>query len=132
MATVVCAVADPPYDTLTLAVAGHPPPVLASPGEPASFVDVKTGPPIGTHFVVRREATTVELPAGGVIAFYTDGLVERRGESLDEGLERLRQATSPGPASRVAADIARRVIGRTVLQDDVALVVMERAGNGDQ
>ena len=132
MATVICAVADPPYETLTLAVAGHPPPVLASPGKPASFVDVKTSPPIGTHFVVRREATTVELPAGGVIAFYTDGLVERRGESLDEGLERLRQATSPGPASRVAADIMRRVIGRTVLQDDVALVVMERAGNGDQ
>ena len=129
IATVACAVSNPPYETLTLAVAGHPPPVLASPGQPASFIDVKPGPPIGTNLAVRREATTIELPAGSVMAFYTDGLVERRGECIDEGLERLRRATSPGPPQRVAADIMRQLIGHSVLEDDVALVVMRRAAD---
>ena len=130
MATVASAVSNPPYETLTLAVAGHPPPVLASPGQPALFVDVKAGPPIGTNLGVQREATTIELPADSVMVFYTDGLVERRGECIDEGLERLRRATSPGPPNRVAADIMRQVVGRTVLHDDVALVVMRRAADG--
>jgi phosphoserine phosphatase RsbU/P len=130
MATVACAVSNPPYETLTVAVAGHPPPVLAAPGQPAVFVDVKVGPPIGMNLRVRREATTMTLPANSVMAFYTDGLVERRGECLDVGLERLRRATSPGPPNRVAADIMRKVVGRTVLHDDVALVVMRRAEDG--
>ena len=130
MATVVCAVSNPPYETLTLVVAGHPPPVLAAPGQPASFVDVKAGPPIGTNLGVRREATTMALPANSVMAFYTDGLVERRGECTRRRPERLRRATSPGPPNRVAADIMRKVVGRTVLHDDVALVVMQRVEDG--
>jgi phosphoserine phosphatase RsbU/P len=129
MATVACAVSNPPYDTMTLAVAGHPPPVLVSAGQPASFVDVKPGPPIGTNFSIRREATTIRLPAESLMAFYTDGLFERRGEPIDESLESLRSATHHGPANHVAADIMRQMIGNNVLEDDVALVVMKRTAD---
>jgi serine phosphatase RsbU (regulator of sigma subunit) len=64
-----------------------------------------------------------------VVAFYTDGLIERRGESLDAGLERLRDAISPGPAERVAAEIMRTLVADTVTEDDIALVVMRRTAS---
>jgi sigma-B regulation protein RsbU (phosphoserine phosphatase) len=129
MATVACAAINPPYDAMTLAVAGHPPPVIAAPGRPAALAETIISPPIGTNFASQpRSSTTVVLPPDSVVAFYTDGLVERRVESLDVGFERLRQAMSPGPPHQVARDIMRQVIGDTVPRDDIALVVMRRAG----
>jgi sigma-B regulation protein RsbU (phosphoserine phosphatase) len=128
MATVACAVIDPPYETMTVALAGHPPPVIAVPGEPASMVEVKPGIPLGVNLVAPpRSSATVALPADSVVAFYTDGLVERRGESLDEGFDRLRHAMSLGTPERVAGGIMRHVIGNTVPRDDIALVVVRRA-----
>jgi phosphoserine phosphatase RsbU/P len=129
MATIACAVSNPPYETLTIALAGHPPPILAAPGRSAEVVDVNPGPPIGANIATRREARTISLPAESVVAFYTDGLIERRDETLDVGLERLRAATGTGPAQQVAADIMHAMIGNTVLRDDVALVVMHRAAH---
>ena len=61
IATVVCAVAEPPYDTMTLAAAGHPPPVIAAPGRPAMLADIAPGPPIGTNLELVRRPVTVEL-----------------------------------------------------------------------
>jgi hypothetical protein len=127
IATVVCAVSDPPYDTVRLAVAGHPPPVLAVPGAPACFVPIRNSPPVGTGLQTERHSTTFALPDGAVLAIYTDGLIERRHEPLDVGLERVREATYPGPPERVAAQIMREAIGSTAPTDDIALVVMRRA-----
>jgi serine phosphatase RsbU (regulator of sigma subunit) len=101
---------------------------LAVPGQPSAFVDVKPGPPIGTNFNSPRQPTTVDFPPDAVAAFYTDGLVERRGEVLDVGLERLRHALTPGPPHRVAAQIMHEAIGGIVPTDDIALVVMSRSG----
>jgi sigma-B regulation protein RsbU (phosphoserine phosphatase) len=126
-ATLVCASIGPSYDTVTLAVAGHPPPVIAVPGRPAAFAEVEVGPPIGANLAPRpRLTTTIPLAAETVVAFYTDGLVERRGESIDRGLERLRQAIRPGHPDLVARDLMRHLIGGTVPRDDIALVVMRR------
>jgi phosphoserine phosphatase RsbU/P len=131
MATVACAVLEPPFDQMTVALAGHPPPAIVSPDEPARFVDVAPSPPIGTNLEVRRGSKRYDLDDGALVAFYTDGLVERRGESLDIGLERLRAAISPGQSDRVAADIMRRVIGGSVPGDDVALFVLHRTAPSD-
>jgi phosphoserine phosphatase RsbU/P len=135
-ATVACAVSSPPYETLTIALAGHPPPVVAVPGQRATFPNVEVSPPIGasrrssraTPAVVpaARRSTTITLAPGTVTAFYTDGLIERRGESIDVGLERLCDVTSPGAPERVAADIMRHLVGHTITTDDIALVVMSR------
>ncbi len=128
MATVACAVLDPPYDTMTIAVAGHPPPVIAAPGQRAALAEVEPSPPIGTRLSFgNRRSTTIPLAPDSVVAFYTDGLIERRGESLDVGFSRLRQAMSLGPPEDVARDIMRHVIGDYVPQDDIALVVMRRS-----
>jgi hypothetical protein len=124
--TVVCAVLDPPYDTMTLAVAGHLPPVVAVPGRPASLAEVKVSPPIGTSSTSPRRSSTVPLVPGTVVAFYTDGLIERRGESIDVGLERLRDAMTLGEPERVARDIMGQVLSGVVPEDDIALVVMRR------
>ena len=136
-ATVACAVSSPPYEALTIARAGHLPPVVAVPGRRATFPDVESSPPIGASrwssgtssavLAAARRSTTITLAAGSVAAFYTDGLIERRGESIDVGLERLRDVTTPGPPERVAADIMRHLIGNTITTDDIALVVMGRS-----
>jgi hypothetical protein len=136
-ATIACAVSSPPYERLTIALAGHPPPVVAFPGQGASFPDVDAGLPIGTSrppsatvkpapIRAPRRSTTIPLPPGAVAAFYTDGLIERRDESLDEGLERLCDATAPGPPERIASDIMRKLVGSTIPTDDIALVVICR------
>src|SRR3954470_2615292 len=128
MVTVACAVLDPPYETMTIALAGHPPPVIAVPGQGAVLAEVKPSPPIGSQLSYgSRRPTTIPLVPDSVVAFYTDGLIERRGESLDVGFSRLQQAVSLGPPEYVAGEIMRHVIGDYVPEDDIALVVMRCA-----
>jgi serine phosphatase RsbU (regulator of sigma subunit) len=61
-----------------------------------------------------------------VVAFYTDGLIERRGENLDAGFQRLRDAVSPGDPDTVARDVMRSLVADTTPEDDIALVVIRR------
>jgi sigma-B regulation protein RsbU (phosphoserine phosphatase) len=126
-ATIVCAVSSPPYDTLTISVAGHPPPVVAAPGQDPVFPEVEVSPPIWKSMNRARRSTTIALAPETVVAFYTDGLVERRGEPIDIGLARLKDAVSTGTADQVAANIMRKLVGNTVPTDDIALLVVRRA-----
>jgi sigma-B regulation protein RsbU (phosphoserine phosphatase) len=133
-ATVACAVSSPPYEALTIALAGHLPPVVAVPGQRAAFPDVEASLPVGASrwssgansavLAAARRSTTITLAPGSVAAFYTDGLIERRGECIDVGLERLRDVTTPGAPEHVAADIMRHLVGNTITTDDIALVVI--------
>jgi anti-sigma regulatory factor (Ser/Thr protein kinase)/putative methionine-R-sulfoxide reductase with GAF domain len=126
MATVLCAVVDIVEDTVTLSSAGHPPPVLTAPGEPSALVDLRPDPPIGLAGAPRRSAVTRALPAGSGLVLYTDGLVERRHESLDTGLERLLACAHYGPAEQVCATVMGRMIGNETSADDVALLALTR------
>ena len=128
MLTVAWAVLDPPYETMTIALAGHPPPMIASPGQDTVLAEIEPSPPIGLQDSFgQRRSTTIPLAPGSVVVFYTDGLIERRGESLDVGFSRLQHAMSLGPPEGVARDIMRHVIGDYVPEDDIALVVMHRS-----
>jgi hypothetical protein len=126
IATVACAVTAPPFDTLTIALAGHPPPVIAAPDRPAEVADIAPCPPLGSGAHTRYSSRTIDLGPGTTIALYTDGLIERRGESIAVGIERLRAAISPVHASQATADIVHTLVGKTVTYDDLALVVLRR------
>jgi anti-sigma regulatory factor (Ser/Thr protein kinase) len=72
--------------------AGHLPPVLMRPGEAAELVDLGSGPPLGASRLARYASRTFEIPVESVLVLYTDGLVERRDESIEAGLQRLLDA----------------------------------------
>lgn len=124
MATVAYAVIDTTTARVTLALAGHLPPVLAVPGEPARLVESPLGPPIGHYLAVTgRQGTTLDLPPGAVLTFYTDGLVERRGADLDSRLEQLRRQVTATSAETVCAGIMADLVGNQPATDDIALLV---------
>ena len=89
MVTVLCAVFSPALDKVRVSSAGHLPPILACPGFPAGPVDVLPDLLIGMPDVRPRRNTILDLPPGATLCMYTDGLVERRDRSIDEGIRRL-------------------------------------------
>ncbi|GAB2967714.1 SpoIIE family protein phosphatase [Saccharothrix stipae] len=124
MATVAYAVIDTATARVDLALAGQLPPVLAVPGEAAHLVDAPLGPPIGRDLAVTgREGTTLDLPPGGLLAFYTDGLVERRGDDLDHRLDQLCRQVVPATAESACARIMADLVGNQPATDDIALLV---------
>jgi anti-sigma regulatory factor (Ser/Thr protein kinase) len=88
-ATVVYLVIDPHGGGLAVATAGHPPPLVQSPGEEPRLLDLPGSVPLGATRHVRYDDYELELDPGSVLVLYTDGLVERPGESLEDGLNRL-------------------------------------------
>lgn len=127
MVTVVCMTAPPPFDRFRVASAGHLPPVVARPGDPAEIATVAVGAPLGTLPGLRRRASDLVLDPGGVALLFTDGLVERRDEPIDEGLERLRRAVVASDPETVAKAVMNQLVGGTVPDDDIALVVVGRS-----
>ena len=123
-ATVVYAELDPETSICRYASAGHPPPLLATLDGRVEFLEGGRGLPLGTGMSTYRQAVA-ELPHGSVLLFYTDGLIERRGRSLDEGFERLGAAVATGPRDpeRLAEHVLEHLIGDDDRRDDVVLLV---------
>jgi serine phosphatase RsbU (regulator of sigma subunit) len=126
MATVLYALVDPSLEQFVVSSAGHLPPVIAEPGTPARLLALRPGPPIGSHVGARQHDLTVELPPGTAVACYTDGLVERRHEIIDHGLERLRAAFHAGPLESVCTTLMAELVGSDVVHDDIALLTFRR------
>lgn len=125
LVTSLCAVMPPPYRVMHIAGAGHPPPVLAVPGAyPATTVPLIVGPPLGISYSERRASRTVAFPEGATAVFYTDGLVERRGEAIDASIDSLCLSVRACAAESVCHDILHRFVGRQALRDDAAIVVV--------
>src|SRR5262249_40920270 len=129
--TIACAVMTPPFDHMQLAIAGHPSPVIAEPDRETAFASAEVGPMLGLGDAVPRCSTEIPIPPGATVAFFTDGLVERRREPIDEGLERLRDAVFAGPSPSVVHSIMRQLIGNTAPEDDVAVLVFHTAKTDD-
>ncbi|MDQ3905537.1 MAG: SpoIIE family protein phosphatase [Actinomycetota bacterium] len=126
MATVQLAIFEPSYGQVRLSSAGHLPPVLAAPDRSSSIIDVPGDPPIGVSGALRRRSKTINVPAGALLCFYTDGLIERRDASLDVGLKRLCDVVVAGPVESVSASIMGRLIGDNPPGDDIAVLVLRR------
>ena len=107
MATALCLTLDPYTQELTYASAGHPPSLLVD-GNAAvvSRLGHALAPPLGYVQASAIREATVELPAGATLVAYTDGLVERRGWSIDTGIDLL--ASVVGSASSLGGRSARR------------------------
>ena len=131
MATVLLAMFEPSCERLHLSSAGHPPPVLALPGHPAALLDVPTDHPVGVPGGLRRRATTIALPPGALLCFYTDGLVERRDTSPDAGLARLCELVVAGPVESICAKVMAQFVGREPPGDDVAMLAVRRQDSGE-
>jgi PAS domain S-box-containing protein len=129
LATLLVAVLDPASGALTVASAGHPPPLVAPRDGAPAYLDVDPGPPLGTLPGSYPE-TAVRLLAGSTLVLYTDGLVEQRGTTLDEGLERLRGAVEElrMPPEAVAEHVLRELGRSGGGEDDVALLVLTWEG----
>jgi len=124
MATVLCGIIDPATDVLLMSSAGHPPPVLAFPGDETALLKVDADLPLGVEFGHDRHDVEVPLPPGAVLCLYSDGLVERRRESLTEGLRRLSEsAVAIGDGPGWSDELVRRMtVGAG--DDDVALLAV--------
>jgi putative methionine-R-sulfoxide reductase with GAF domain len=124
MATVLYAVIHPDRRRMTCSAAGHPFPIIASPSGTAEMVDAHADPPIGSGAAVERSAVQVALPPGSTVYFFTDGVVERRGEHLDVGLERLRDTVTAGSPHHGCTRIVTRMMGDDQLDDDFAVLAL--------
>jgi serine phosphatase RsbU (regulator of sigma subunit) len=123
-ATVLCGQIDAQNRRLLLASAGHPPPLLAT-DDDSRFLQTSVRPPIGVVPGQTYEASTIPLPTHGTLLAFTDGLVERRGESLDLGLERAREAVAgpDRPLDGLLSDIAGS-LGADTADDDTAMLAL--------
>ena len=126
LATVACAVFDPGLDRAQISSAGHLPPVLAVPGKPAEAADIAGGLMIGIDPRAPRQATTVTTPPGTILCFYTDGLIERPGEPIDDGLARLCRAVTTGPPETTCSAVMLALVGQEPPRDDIALLILQR------
>ena len=127
MATLLVAVHEPATRKLCYASAGHLPPAIRGADGTVTFLEEGRGLPLcASEGATYREAEAC-LPAGALLCLYTDGLVERRGESLDVGLGRLERELSTTLGDDLEAEADRlvvRLLDDTVQVDDVALLML--------
>jgi sigma-B regulation protein RsbU (phosphoserine phosphatase) len=128
-ATVLCAVLPPPYESITLALAGHPPPLLVTP-EGARYLEVPVSPPLGVT-EIHPAATAIPFARGDVLLAYTDGLIERRGESLTVGFERLAAAAVAEEPELVCRRVMEVLVGDQEPGDDIVLIALRRAAEDE-
>jgi PAS domain S-box-containing protein len=108
-----------------VANAGHPPTLLRSPSGGVRLVDGVTGLLVGVDAAAQRKTLILEVPPGSTLILYTDGLIERPGRDMDEGIQELRARLAAAPADadpRQLCDAA--VSGALDHRDDVALIAV--------
>ena len=122
LATCAYAVIDPVGQSCVLAGAGHLPPVLALPDGTTRVADLPAGQSLGLGPSSYGEAH-IKLPAGAILALYTDGLVETRTRSFEDGILALRSllAAEHGPLEAMADALISSLAGR--YEDDVTVVL---------
>jgi PAS domain S-box-containing protein len=126
MATLLYLVVEPDRSSVRLASAGHVPPLLVGPDGRAAFLDTAPDPPLGVFATSSHSEIEVPLEPGATLILYTDGLVEERGASIDEGLEALRVAAAdPGEDPEALCDrLMAAMLDVHTPDDDIALLAL--------
>jgi putative methionine-R-sulfoxide reductase with GAF domain len=127
VATAAYVVLDPRSGSGVFASSGHLPPLIRSGGD-VQLLPRAGAPPLGADLRPVPDVE-IEMPAGADLLLYTDGLVELRGEAIDDGLERLRriagrQMDGPGELCDL---LVEKLVGERAGEDDVAVVAARRA-----
>jgi phosphoserine phosphatase RsbU/P len=112
-------------ETIQISCAGHLRPLVAPPGLAAALLDIPIDPPLGIVRPVRRRRTAVPFPPGALMLCYTDGLVERRDQVIDVGIEALAEVVrADDPES--ACTTAMSVLAGRPPSDDIAVLSLRR------
>ncbi|MFF7795651.1 SpoIIE family protein phosphatase [Streptomyces sp. NPDC007991] len=127
-ATAVKVLIDTRSKLIIYSNAGHPPPILLHTDGTCELLDQATDPPLGAreHHVPRPQAGLAFTP-GDTLVLYTDGLIERRDEDIDAGLERLATALAQDqtlPPDLLADALLDRLGIADGASDDIALVII--------
>jgi PAS domain S-box-containing protein len=125
-ATCLYVIVDPANAELVYSVAGHMPPLVIAPGVPTRYLDDVQDPPLAAARLDRRRRTgRASFPAGSTLMLFTDGLVERRREPIDAGLDRLAVAAASAvqlPIRAMCDQLIEILLADQPQRDDVAVV----------
>ena len=122
LATVLCAMVSPSRDQIRICSAGHLPPIIARPGQPAVVAEIASNVLIGVSSQRRRQVSTLDFPRGAVLCLYTDGLVERRDQPIDDGIAQLCAAVTTAEPGVGCASVMAAMASYTPYTDDIALL----------
>src|SRR6266705_2502963 len=123
--TLVYLVVDLDSGMVRFANAGHPPPLVVEAGGRACYLEHGLAPPLGCDHPDLPAEATFRLTPGSTLLLFTDGLVERRGASIDAGLDRLARlaAACHDDVDALCEQLLRRMVGDDVA-DDIALLAV--------
>ena len=125
-ATVVYGEVDLASGRLRFACAGHPPPLIAAPDAEPYFTWDGRSAPLGIAH--ERGEHELSLPAASRLLLFTDGLVERRGELIDDGLGRLAcevQKREETPAAELVESVSDAMVAGQSAHDDICMLCLE-------
>jgi PAS domain S-box-containing protein len=132
MATLFHATLDTSSGELRYVRAGHPPALVRLPDGSVRRLTGRGAPPLGVSDRVRFDEASEQLVRGSIVVLYTDGLIERRGESIEDGLVRLEETLQDGPDEIEALSdrLIQELVAEEQGEDDVALVAFRLAPGG--
>lgn len=129
--TAFCAVLTPETGELVYSSAGHPPPILVHADRKLALLEDARTIPLGIRQDWERPESTLVMPARSTLLLYTDGLVERRSDSLDHGITRAAGLVQEGRTlglEDLSSNIMARLMPDGGYQDDVALLLYRQPG----
>src|SRR6185312_2443072 len=130
IATVLFLVIDASQGTVTISRAGHPPPALRTAKGEIHFLETGGTLPLGIDDRVKADEAEYAVNPGDTLLLFTDGLVERRRESINTGFDRLRDAFIKAPADveELCDYVLERTVSEQASHDDIAVLAVRVLG----
>jgi PAS domain S-box-containing protein len=134
MATLIYVVVDPGEGEIRWVNAGHLPPLLLVDGGGPDFLEGGSSVPLGVLPFPEFEEIAVPMDPGALVVLYTDGLVERPGENIDSGMNRLAAAVGAAPfePEQLCDQLLGELVPRGGAADDVALLTLRAVPMDDR
>jgi serine phosphatase RsbU (regulator of sigma subunit)/CheY-like chemotaxis protein/anti-sigma regulatory factor (Ser/Thr protein kinase) len=128
--TVLFLVIDTAAGTVTVARAGHPPPALRGADGSVRFLDTQGTLPLGIDERPSASESVYPIVPGETLLLFTDGLIERRGESITRGFDRLCDAlaSAPDDVEQICDHVLGETLAAEISTDDVAVLAVRLLG----